>query len=255
MKKLKTTFLATALLASFTTTGIAATTTASTSNVQQLQTALQSMSRPAADKAQDAQRQPVKMVAFLGISQGDTVLDVGAGGGYATEVFSAAVGESGHVIAQNDNFAMKLMDGKYVAPLIARTNEDRLPNVEMQVWEMTEIPLNSSVDVAFWGSNLHDYYNRDPELGQAIINTLFKAIKPGGTLALTDHVGVTGQNNGELHRLDPTVLTPMLKKAGFTHIESSSLYHNASDSHAISVFDSSIRGNTDKLFIKAMKPE
>lgn len=254
MKQFKYAFLATALLASFTNMAGAEATSESEFS-QYLQTELQSQSRPAADKAQDAQRQPVKMVEFLGISRGDTVLDAGAGGGYATEVFSAAVGHSGHVIAQNDSFAMKLMDGKYVAPLIARTEGGRLPNAEMQVWEMTEIPLDSSVDVAFWGNNLHDYYNRDPKLGQSIINTLFKALKPGGTLGLTDHIGVAGQNNGELHRLDPSVLTPMLEKAGFTNIESSSLYHNASDSHAKSVFDSSIRGNTDKLFIKAMKPE
>src|SRR5260221_12004194 len=53
------------------------------------------------DRQTDQRRDPVKLLAFTGVKSGMTVLDMGAGGGYSTELMARAVGASGKVFAQD----------------------------------------------------------------------------------------------------------------------------------------------------------
>ena len=48
--------------------------------------------RADADRQTDQRRDPVKLLAFTGVKSGMTVLDMGAGGGYSTELMARAVG-------------------------------------------------------------------------------------------------------------------------------------------------------------------
>jgi hypothetical protein len=56
--------------------------------------------RPMEDKIRDGARRPYQVMMLLGVEEGMTAVDVGAGGGWWTWVFSAAVGPSGKVYAQ-----------------------------------------------------------------------------------------------------------------------------------------------------------
>src|SRR5580698_8911202 len=57
--------------------------------------------RTDADRALDPGRHPAEMLAFLAIVPGSHVAEIGAGGGYTTELLARAVGPSGLVYAQN----------------------------------------------------------------------------------------------------------------------------------------------------------
>src|SRR5687767_3542497 len=56
--------------------------------------------RSAADRTNDIRRKPAEMLAFIGVRQGWTALDVSAGGGYTTELIARSVGPSGRVYGQ-----------------------------------------------------------------------------------------------------------------------------------------------------------
>ena len=56
-------------------------------------------SRPASDRARDADRKPAAPLAFAGVKPGDVVADYAAGSGYFTRLFADVVGPSGHVYA------------------------------------------------------------------------------------------------------------------------------------------------------------
>jgi len=56
-------------------------------------------SRPQEDRIRDGARRPYQVMQLLGVNAGQTLLDVGAGGGWFTRVLSAATGPSGKVIA------------------------------------------------------------------------------------------------------------------------------------------------------------
>ena len=53
--------------------------------------------RADSDRQTDKRRDPVKLLSFTGVKTGMTVLDMGAGGGYSTELMARAVGPSGKV--------------------------------------------------------------------------------------------------------------------------------------------------------------
>ena len=57
--------------------------------------------RSDADREIDKRRNPVQLLAFTGVCAGMKVLDMGAGGGYSSELMARAVGTSGVVYAQN----------------------------------------------------------------------------------------------------------------------------------------------------------
>src|SRR3954465_10414109 len=57
--------------------------------------------RSEADRETDKRRDPVKLLAFTGVRPGMKVLDMGAGGGYSTELMARAAGPSGKVYGQN----------------------------------------------------------------------------------------------------------------------------------------------------------
>ncbi|MCH1925096.1 hypothetical protein L9G74_00535 [Shewanella sp. C32] len=204
---------------------------------------------------QDKSRLPLKMVEFLGITPGMTIMDMGAGSGYSTEILSAAVGSKGMVYAQNNHHMETMADGKYLKQLHDRIDGAKLTNVQAVIWEMDAIPLHNQLDLVFWGNNIHDYYN---SLGEAetlkILKNVYQALKPGATFAVVDHVGSAGNNNDKLHRIEPHVITELLEQAGFIEQTTSDIYHNPQDNHQLSVFDEQIMGHTDRYFVKAVKP-
>src|SRR5256885_13807166 len=58
--------------------------------------------RSDADRQIDQRRDPEKLLAFTGARPGMKVLDMGAGGGYSTELLARAVAPDGVVYGQND---------------------------------------------------------------------------------------------------------------------------------------------------------
>src|SRR4051812_5298442 len=57
--------------------------------------------RNSRDVGMDSHRKPVPMLAFFGTAPGMRVGEIGAGGGYSTELFARSVGPSGAVFAQD----------------------------------------------------------------------------------------------------------------------------------------------------------
>src|SRR5205807_7594524 len=92
--------------------------------------------RSDADREIDKRRDPVKLLAFTGVGAGMKVLDMGAGGGYSSELMARAVGPTGIVYGQNAaNFERAVAAlqartqtpiGKNITPL-ARPFDDPLP--------------------------------------------------------------------------------------------------------------------------------
>lgn len=98
----------------------------------------------------DLFRKPVEWVKFLGVRSGMTALDIGSAEGYSAEILPAAVGSEGKVIAQNNERATRLQNGYFIKTLRERAANNRLPHVEIAIWEMDEMSLDNAIDIAFW---------------------------------------------------------------------------------------------------------
>jgi predicted methyltransferase len=87
-----------------------------------------------------------------------------------------------------------------------------------------------------------------------MIQGVYDALKPGGIFGVIDHVGIVGQDNAQLHRMDLDAARAMLVEAGFAIVAESDLLRNSADDHTRGPNDPSLGGNTDRFLIKAQKP-
>ncbi|HEX9875785.1 MAG TPA: SAM-dependent methyltransferase [Gammaproteobacteria bacterium] len=211
--------------------------------------ALMAAERPAEEKERDAMRRPRQVLEFVGIDAGMTVLEVFAGGGWYTEVLSAAVGPEGTVYSQNTaRFAERFAEA-------SAARAERLGNVIVWNHELGSLELDDTVDAAFTALNLHDAANDSEEAGVAFLTGVYGALKPGGVFGLIDHVGIAGQDNAELHRIERARVLQLLEQAGFTVEAESDVLANSADNHTLNVRDESLGRNTDRMLIRARKPQ
>jgi predicted methyltransferase len=133
--------------------------------------------RASADPAAfDRYRQPDRLVASLGLREGDHVADVGAGAGYLTFRLAQAVGARGGVVATDvDPAALARIDGAAQPPTLhARVRTRKVaaddPGLEPHAYDLI---LLSEVD--------HLLPDR-----AAYLRRLVAALKPGGRIAVTN---------------------------------------------------------------------
>lgn len=208
------------------------------------------------DVDKDPGRKPLETMQFAGVGAGMTVLDLITGSGYNAEILAAAVGPTGTVYAQNSHFVLTLLDGARHAAMLARLADERLPQVRYLVVDTEDLPFEGSIDLAFWGWNFHDIYNAGGEpAALQFLAAVKRALKPGGALVLSDHVGSAGQDNATLHRIEPRILLEVLAKAGFEIEATSDLLANPADDHTLNVTDDGIRYHTDQLLVRARKSD
>jgi predicted methyltransferase len=230
-----------------------------------IEAALANPDRSEADQGQDEARQPIRLLTFLGLEQGDRVFDFVAAGGYYSELMARAVGPEGFVMAHNTPGLITQFDMR--EGLDARGYGTRIPNSISYEHESDALPLEAnSVDFALFNMVFHDLWfvaaegaaplSSDPE---GFVANLYAAMKPGGVVGIVDHVGIEGADPAEetarAHRIDPAVIRSMMTEAGFVLDGEADFLRNPGDDHQMNVFNPEIRGNTDRVVYRFRKPD
>lgn len=234
---------------------------------EELQAILADKTRTDEDSKRDEARKPVDIMYFSEVARGDNVLDLFAGGGWYTELFSKAVGAKGKVYAQNDNLIWQFAE----KGIKARTSNNRLPNVQrLDKTEIVDMPVKlNSVDLVFTALNYHDLFFthtvRDGEIiklrdkpidHKAALAKLSRILKNDGLFVIVDHIGVSGSGYNapnDLHRIDPEIVKYQMKEAGFKLVEEAYYLRNQKDDLSSHVFSEDIRGRTDRFIYKFKK--
>ena len=130
------------------------------------------------DRQTDKRRDPVNLLAFTGAKTGWTVLDMGAGAGYSTELMARSVGPTGKVYGQNDQESPKLQ-ARMTTPLmhnvvaLVRPSDDPVPT------DLHDLDL-----ITFYFA-YHDTTYMGIDRAK-MDKAMFAALKPGSNLLLDD---------------------------------------------------------------------
>ena len=216
--------------------------------------------RPEDARTLDESRRPAEVLAFMGLRKGDIALDLFTGSGYWAEIMARAVGPRGGVLAWEPANFYDDKTRQGWASLKART-----PNAGLMVTPADAFSLPvSAFDFVMLNLNYHDTYWQSAQFKfprmdpPAFLATLHASVKPGGIVAVIDHVGDPGGDTREmvekLHRIDPAVVRSDFERAGFVLEAESNLLRNPADDRKKLVFDPAVRGKTDRIVYRFRKP-
>jgi len=223
-----------------------------------IRAAVDAPDRTAADRALDAGRHPADLLAFFGIRPGMRVAELGAAGGYTTELLARVVGPKGVVYGQNNRL---ILDRFAAKPWTERLGKWELRNV-MRVDREFDDPLPPEahdLDAVLLILFYHDTVWMGVD--RAHMNAaVFRALRPGGVYGIVDHRGRPGTGTSEvktLHRIDEDVVRREVEAAGFRLAADADFLRNPADPRDWNDAPSAAadrRGTSDRFVLKFVKP-
>jgi predicted methyltransferase len=219
--------------------------------------AVDSSSRPEADRKRDENRKPAEVLAFAGVKPGDKVAELMPIGGYYTRLLCRVVGDDGHVYGINFNMHMPPRPPGAPARPMPKMAPLGCNNVDEQHEEASDLMLPSGLDVVWTTENYHDFHNSmmgSPDM-RKFDQAIYDALKPGGVFIVEDHVAPEGSGASDtntLHRIDPELVKMEVEAVGFKLVGQSNLLHNTADDHTAKVF--TMADKTDRFLFKFEKP-
>ena len=219
---------------------------------------VQAADRDEADRALDMGRKPQELLSFLEVCPGMRVAELGAGGGYTSELLARAVGETGAVYVQNSRFILARFAEE---PLTARLEKPVMGRVVRLDREFDDpFPqdvrdLDLVVNILFYHDTVWQKVDRE-RMNRAV----FAALKPGGRYVIVDHASVPGKGVTEtetLHRIEESAVRSEVEQAGFQFVADADFLRNPQDARDWNASPRSAgekRGTSDRFVLKFQKP-
>jgi predicted methyltransferase len=210
-----------------------------------------------ADRGLDAGRKPAELLAFTGVRPGMKVADLGAGGGYTTELLARAVGPTGTVYAQNPKRFLGFVGDAWAARL-ARPVNARVVRVDRE-FDSPLPPDATGLDLVV----MHAVYHDTVWLGvdrAAMDRAVFAALRPGGAFVVVDssaRPGTGTADSGTLHRVDEELVKAEVQAAGFKLAGSGDFLRHPEDTRDWNTSPGAAaarRGTGDRFALRFVKP-
>jgi predicted methyltransferase len=210
------------------------------------------------DRALDAGRKPVELLAFLGVQPGWRIADLGAGGGFTTELLKRAVGSEGVVYGQNSK---KLLEMFLEKPWSARLAKPVMKGVVRLDRDFDDPfpdglrPLDAVTMVLFYHDTVWLEVNR-----AAMNKAVFAALRPGGVFVIVDHSARPGDGvdvTSTFHRIEENVLKSEVQAAGFVLDGQADFLRNKDDTRDWNDSPRAAgerRGTSDRFVLRFRKP-
>jgi predicted methyltransferase len=208
--------------------------------------------RSDADREADKRRDPTPFLEFAGLRPGMRVLDMGAGGGYSSELMARAVAPGGTVYAQNPPD----LPEKPKAKFDARVKTAAMRDVVVDIRPFDD-PLPADLHDLDLVTFLFFYHDTSyMKVDRAEMNRkLFAALKPGGFFVVADHSALPAQGVSvakTLHRIEEATLRAEVEAAGFHLAAEGNFWRNPNDPHDFPSYQPTVP--VDNFVLKFQKP-
>jgi len=198
------------------------------------------------------------MLAFFGIQPGMRVAELGAGGGYTSELLARVVGPTGAVYGHNNpfvlqRFAEKPWTDRLAKPVMA--NVTRLDREFDDPFPPDVKDLDAVLIVLFYHDTVWQKVDRN-----AMNAAIFAALKPGGVYGIVDHRARKGDGTSvtkSLHRIEEDDVRADVERAGFRFAADADFLANPDDARDWNAAPSAAgarRGTSDRFVLKFVKP-
>ncbi|MNR90297.1 hypothetical protein D3C72_212780 [compost metagenome] len=248
---------------------------------QKLEQILASEHRSAENRLRDQYRHPAETLAFFGIADTQTVVEIFPGGGWYTEILAPLLKAHGKLyeasFADHGNYSSSTP-----YQIRATTNLKKKLHAQpalyeavtvstLQVPEATEIAPAGSADLVLTFRNVHNWLkdgSADP-----VFSAFYRALKPGGILGLVEHRAQPGTSVEQTIKsgyVTEAEVIRLAEKAGFRLLAKSEINANAKDSKdypdGVWTLPPSLSGNpaekqrylaigeSDRMTLKFIKP-
>lgn len=218
---------------------------------QSVQDVVNARDRIENDKKMDDVRKPVELLNFLELKKDMRIADLGAGGGYSSELMARFIGKKGVVFAQNPEnwtqFTKKALTER----------QKSFPEI-VQVYRPFEEPMAPKVtdlDLATMIFIYHDTVHLGTDRAK-MNKAVFNMLKPGAYYVILDHRAKKGAGATEtktMHRIEESVIREEVLAAGFEFVESADFLAYPEDPKDFKAFGRP-QPRTDRFVLKFRKP-
>jgi predicted methyltransferase len=219
-----------------------------------LKRAVESPSRPAEQRARDADRKPAETLMLANVAEGQRIVELASFGQYWTNILVEAVGSSGQIymvdMPWTDRFGGEA----------GRAFDTAHANATYTQAHYNQMQLPANVDSVIFVQFYHDLKrnNASETVDTADMNKkIFAALKPGGIYLVVDHNAEAGsgwRDATTLHRIDPAAIKSEVAAAGFELVQESPLLKNPADDLKQNMRAEGLRGHTDQAVLVFRKP-
>lgn len=201
-----------------------------------LQQAIDSPHRPVAHKARDVYRHPQQTLAFFGLEDTMTVVEVWPGEGWYTEILAPWLkGKGVFYAAHYSPEALEPYHQKGVASFVKKLRQQPELYGEVKLTALEppthlQIAPNGSADRVLTFRNVHNWM-RDGQAA-AVFGAMYQALKPGGILGVVEHRAspLKPQDpKGDSGYVSEDYVIALARKAGFEFLAKSEINANSKD--------------------------
>jgi predicted methyltransferase len=200
-----------------------------------LTAALKSAHRKPASAPRDAYRHPLETLEFFGLKPTMTVLEIGPGEGWYTELLAPTLAAKGKLLVTTPSPDGPLeVRGTFYGQRIKRFL-DTAPEVYGKVERVVttgplKLDMDGKLDMVILARGLHGAA-RDGQ-ADALLGEVFRALKPGGVLGVEQHRAAPGANAADTAKkgyLSEAYVIEVAEKAGFKLAGKSEVNANPKD--------------------------
>lgn len=198
---------------------------------------IQGEQRSEQSRTRDAARHPLQTLNFFEVKASNTVIEIWPGKGWYTEILAPYIKQGG---GQFIAAGFPLNDGPKWRNKMQRQYQDYLASkpehydavrfVELGPPSYWSLGKDNSADTVLTFRNVHNWVKGGYE--KEVFQAMYKVLKPGGILGVTDHRAKPGTDIRVQKRsgyMTEQIVIKLAKEAGFIFIASSEVNANAKD--------------------------